>query len=121
MNANIPKSYHSLPKSQQDKLKEYAKQIAFTAAEEQLNKDLRIMLDIYIKMVCMVLHDSFDFDEDDLMMFLGNHRRPFAKQRKLAMKDEQLKYLNGRMAEIFKENGFPQKFFDDMLGEVDCE
>lgn len=30
----------------------------------------------------------------------------------------QVEYLNGRMAEIFKKNGFPQQFFDGMLGEV---
>lgn len=32
----------------------------------------------------------------------------------------QLEYLNKRMAEIFRKDGFPQEFFDKMLGEVEA-
>lgn len=31
----------------------------------------------------------------------------------------QIEYLDQRMAEIFKKNGFPKDFFDKMLGAVD--
>lgn len=120
MKARIPKEYHSLPKRQQDKLIQCAKDIAKEAAEEQLNKDMRLMLDLYMKMVCTILHDAFGFGEQRLTLFLGNHKRMFDQQLKLAKDNTQIEYLNKRMAEIFKKDGFPQKFFDDLLGEVEA-
>lgn len=45
----------------------------------------------------------------------------FARQFKLVERDEQLKYLNGRMAEIFKKDGFPQDFVDEILGKVEVK
>lgn len=119
MKARIPKEYHKLPKHQQDKLIQCAKDIAKEAAEEQLNKDMRLMLDLYMKMVCTILHDAFGFGEQRLTLFLGNHKRLFDQQLKLAKDNTQIAYLNKRMAEIFKKDGFPQKFFDDILGEVE--
>lgn len=50
---------------------------------------------------------------------IGNHKRLFMRQAKLVSRGEQLQYLDKRMAEIFLKDGFPQKFIDDMLGEVE--
>ncbi len=121
MKARIPKCWNSLPQSERDKVTQLAKDIALEAAEKQLNKDMRIMLDLYIKMVCVVLHDAFGFGERRLTRFLGNHKRLFARQTRMVKDDTQVKYLNERMAQIFKKDGFPQKFFDDMLGEVETD
>lgn len=121
MKAKIPKCWNSLPQSERDKVTQLAKDIALEAAEKQLNKDMRIMLDLYIKMVCVVLHDAFGFGERRLTRFLGNHKRLFARQTRMVKDDTQVKYLNERMAQIFKKDGFPQKFFDDMLGEVETD
>ena len=51
--------------------------------------------------------------------FIGNHKRVFARQNKLVTRGEQIGYLNTRMAEIFKKDGFPQQFIDDIVGEVE--
>ena len=80
---------------------------------------MRIMLDLYIKMVCMVLHDAFGFGESRLTRFIGNHRRLFVQQYKLVDKGEQIKYLDKRMAEIFKKDGFPKEFLDNLIGTVE--
>ena len=117
MKANTPKAWQSLPQSQRNKIEEYARSIAV----EQIEKDGRIMLDLYIKMVCLTLHDAFGFGEKRLNMFLGNHRRLFLRQRKMVQNDTQIAYLNERMEQIFKRDGFPQKFFDDMLGAIEVE
>lgn len=119
MKANIPKPYERLPKTQKERIEAHARNLALVAAREATERDARIMLDIYIKMVCLTLHDGFGFGEKRLTVFLGNHRRLFQRQRKLVKNGTQLEYLDKRMAEIFKKNGFPQKFFDDMLGEVE--
>lgn len=109
-----PRAYLSLSQKERDRISEYVVELA----REQIEKDGRVMLDLYIKMVCVVLHDAFGFGEKRLTMFLGNHKRLFYRQQRMVKDGSQVEYLNGRMAEIFKKNGFPQQFFDGMLGEV---
>ena len=119
MKVKIPKAYKQLHYDDQQDLKKFTQDVALEAAEKMLERDARIMLDIYMKMACVMLHDMPDgWGEKRLRMFLGNHKRVFARQFKLVERGEQLKYLNGRMAEIFKKDGFPQDFLDDLLGEV---
>jgi ribosomal protein S10 len=121
MKARIRKPWDKLSSNDQDKLKAFAKEIAIEAAERQIEIDGRIMLDIYMKMACLVLHDAFGFGEKRLRLYIGNHKRLFSRQVKLVQRGEQLEYLNGRMAEIFRKDGFPQKFIDDLLGEVEVK
>jgi hypothetical protein len=115
MKANVPRAWENLPHAQRKRIEEYALKIA----REQNEKDGRIMLDLYIKMVCVTLHDAFGFGEKRLTMFIGNHRRLFKRQCRMVQDNTQIEYLNQRMAEIFKKNGFPQHFFDEMLGAVE--
>ncbi|MBO7250822.1 MAG: hypothetical protein J6V42_06070 [Clostridia bacterium] len=114
MKIKTPRSYLTLPPKERDKISEWIVELA----KEQLEKDSRVMLDLYIKMVCVVLHDAFGFGEKRLTMFLGNHKRLFYRQHKKCLDGSQVEYLNQRMKEIFKKGGFPQEFFDNMLGEV---
>ena len=115
MRANTPRSWQSLPAAQRQKIEEHARSVA----REIVERDMRAMLDQYIKMVCMTLHDAFGFGERRLTYFLGCHKRLFYRQRRMVRDGTQLGYLNARMAEIFKRDGFPQGFFDGMLGPVE--
>ena len=119
MKVRVPKPWRELSPRDQEKLKAFTREVALEAAEKQIEIDGRIMLDIYIKMACLVLHDAFGFGEKRLTMYIGNHKRLFMRQAKLVSRGEQLQYLDKRMAEIFSKNGFPQKFIDDLLGEVE--
>ncbi len=118
MKVRVPKPWNKLSTADQEKLKAFTREVALEAAEKQIEIDGRIMLDIYIKMACLVLHDAFGFGEKRLTMYIGNHKRLFMRQAKLVSRGEQLQYLDKRMAEIFSKDGFPQKFIDDMLGET---
>ena len=117
LKARIPKAWDELKPSDWDKLKEFAKAIAFEAAEDQFKKDMRRAFDSYIKMACVVLHDAMGYSEEELLLFLGNHRRTFARQARRVREDAQIEYLNNRMVEIFPKGGFPQDFFDNMFEE----
>lgn len=119
MKARIPKAYRDLTPKAKEQLKAYIVEVATDAARQQEEHDCRVIFDIYMKMVCCVLHDGFGFGEERLTTFIGNHRRLFARQSRLVDKGEQLEYLNKRMSEIFKKNGFPQEFIDNILGEVE--
>jgi hypothetical protein len=114
MKARMSKPWERLPQSQKEVIAGEMQKLLM----KQEEKDMRIMLDLYIKMACVTLHDAFGFGEKRLNMFLGNHKRLFHRQSKMVKDGTQVEYLNRRMAEIFKKNGFPQGFFDNMLGEI---
>lgn len=114
MKARLPKSWDRLPQSQKEVIADSMKKML----TEQEDRDMRIILDLYIKMACLVLHKAFGFGEKRLGMFLGNHKRLFRIQHKRVVDGTQLAYLNEEMAKIFRKNGFPQDFFDKMIGEV---
>lgn len=119
MKARIPREYESLSPKQKERLKQYCIEVATNAAMKQEEHDCRVILDLYMKMVCCILHDAFGFGEKRLTYFIGNHKRLFYRQNRLVSKGQQLEYLNKRMSEIFKKDGFPQEFMDDLLGAVD--
>ena len=119
MKARTPKAYENLPKQQQEAIKQYIVEVATEAAKKQEEHDCRLILDIYMKMVCCVLHDAFGFGEKRLNYFIGNHKRLLARQNRLVEKGVQLEYLDKRMTEIFKKDGFPQEFIDSVIGEVE--
>lgn len=119
MKARIPKAYRDLTPKAKAQLQDYIVEIATEAAKKQEENDCRIILETYIKMVCCVLHDAFGFGEERLTLFIGNHKRLFARQSRLVSKGEQLEYLDARMREIFKKNGFPQDFLNSLIGEIE--
>lgn len=119
MKARVPKAYQDLSPRQKEQLKDYIVEVATEAAKKQEEHDCKVILDLYIKMVCCVLHDAFGFGEKRLMMFIGNHRRLFMHQSRLVDKGQQLYYLDRRMSEIFKKDGFPQEFINSLIGEVE--
>ena len=122
MKVKIPKSYKQLSHTDQQDLKKFTQDVALEASEKMLERNARIMLEIYMKMVCVMLHDMPNgFGEKRLRVFLAGHKRVFARHFRLVERGEQLQYLNKRMDEIFKKDGFPQNFVDDLLGEVDVE
>lgn len=122
MKVKVPKSYKQLSHTDQQDLKKFTQDVALEAAEKMLERNARIMLEIYMKMVCVMLHDMPNgYGEKRLRVFLAGHKRVFARQFRLVERGEQLQYLNKRMDEIFKKDGFPQNFIDDLLGEVDVE
>lgn len=119
MKARIPREYESLSPKQQERLNEYLVEVATKAAMKQEEHDCRIILDLYMKMVCCVLHDAFGFGEKRLTYFIANHRRLFDRQNRLVDKGQQQEYLSKRMSEIFKKDGYPQDFIDELIGRID--
>ena len=73
------------------------------------------MLDIYLKMSCMVLHEAFGFGEERLNRYLGNYRRLFRKHAKLVKNGEQIEFIDSKMRKIFRKKGYPDEFFKTMI------
>lgn len=121
MKARVPREYNQLPLAQRKRIVEYCKSTAYQAAKETTERDGRIILDLYIKMVCKTLHDTFGFGEKRLYLFLGNHKRLFKEQAAMVKAGTQLEHLNGEMSKIFRRSGFPDSFFEEILGPVEKE
>lgn len=114
MNVRPNKAWDQLSPAQKRKIEG----VALEMAKEQLEKDGRVMIDLYIKMVCKTLHDVFGFGEKRLYLFLGNHKKLFFDQAKMVEEGTQLEYLDREMAKIFRKSGYPKRYFDKFLGEV---
>ena len=117
MNARVPKEWNELSKSAQRKLAEFC----ISLINEQEKRDMRIVLELIIKMICCLLYDTEGFDETKLFLFVGNFKMVFNEQQKLVSKGEQRKFLDGRMEKIFPTLGFPQDFLDSLIGVADAE
>jgi hypothetical protein len=107
MKAIMPKSWDRLPKSQKDKIAD--------VMEEQMEKQMVVILDAFLKMSCSVLHDGFGFGQDRLMCYLGNYYAVFEKHCKLVKDGTQFEVLNEEMRKIFKRSGYPDEFFKSMI------
>lgn len=119
MKVRVPREYKSLSGAQREKIEAYCRGVALEAARETTERDGRIMLDLYIKMVCLTLHEVFGFGEKRLLLFLAQHKMLFRQQRKKVQDGSQVAFLNAEMSKIFRKSGFPQDYFDKMLGPVD--
>lgn len=108
MKARVPKE---LTPGQRRRTEEWAKSVALDEIEHRG----RVMLDIFIKMICMDLHDTFQWEEEQLMLLLGSLRGLFLQQQKLVKEGKQIEYLNKRMSEIFKKGGYPDDYFARMF------
>lgn len=113
MKAVIPRDFKRLKPSDQKKL--------LDLADQQVTKNCTIMLDIYLKMSCLVLHDAFGFGEKRLNCYLGNYRRLFKKHAKLVKNGEQIEYLDSKIRKIFRKNGYPDEFFRTVVAEWDID
>lgn len=107
MKANLPRSWHRLPPSERQRI--------LDAADEQMNRNVNIILDIYLKMSCQVLHEAFGFGEKRLNMYLGNYRRIFRENRRNVRDGVQIYELDRKMRKIFRKSGYPDHFFKAMI------
>lgn len=83
--------------------------------EEQENRDVMVVLDMYLKMSCSVLHDAFGWGEKRCYMYLGNFARIFRNARRDVRLGCQNENIDREMRKIFKKSGYPDEFFRSMF------
>ena len=113
MKARIPKSYTNLPKRE--------KKAIDNLVESEINRILSeeevVLFTQYTKMLCIVLHDYFGFGEDRLCRVIGCFRMLHRKFRKVKTASEVNSALDKEMERIFKKNGFPQNYVENLQRE----
>ena len=115
MKARAPRQWESLSKGDKKIVCDYC----LSVLQEAEDKDMRIMLELFIKMNCALIHDLFGFGEKRLNLYIGNFQMMFREQARLVSKGKQLESLDKRMKKIFRKKGFPQEFVDGIIGKVD--
>jgi hypothetical protein len=115
MKARTPKEWNDLSPRSQKIVSDYCVKLL----NDQEEKDMRIVVERLIKMFCCLLHDTQGYGEKRLTLLVGNLQTIFNEQSRLVSQGEQVKWLDERMEKIFKKNGFPQSFIDNLLGPKD--
>ena len=110
MEVRLPKSWHSLPQSEKDKIneamtKEVVKQVCHEQA--QLQK-------IWLQMACIVLNRNFGFGKKRLLIFLGVWREMYRINTKLGNEAGQTAYLTAELNRIFGKDGYPYEYIDKL-------
>ncbi|MBQ9760120.1 MAG: hypothetical protein IJW16_02095 [Clostridia bacterium] len=91
------------------------------AYDRQLEQNMNVMLDIFLKMSCAVLHDSRGMTEEELYAYLGNYRQLFRRHQNMVRAGTQLEELDRKMREIFPASGYPDDFFKSMIHSWEVE
>lgn len=115
MKARTPKEWNDLSPRSQKIVSDYCVKLL----NEQEEKDMRIVVERLVKMFCGLLHDTEGYGEKRLTMLIGNFQMVFKEQSRFVSQGEQVKRLDEKMEKIFRKNGFPQSFIDNLLGPKD--
>lgn len=114
MKCNLPKSFNQLPKAEQNAIQE--------ALNEQLShlvdKEEAEVQEIWIKLACILLHETYGFGEKRLMQFIAAWNRIYNRNERLKTKSEQTAWLDAEMAKCFPKCGFPQSRIDHLKEKV---
>jgi hypothetical protein len=115
MKCNLPKSWHQLPQSEKDLIHaEFNKQLNYLIDKEEAE-----VQEIWIKLACMLLRDTFSFDEEHLLQFIAAWDRVYRKNARTQTQSDQKEWLDAEMAKCFPETGFPQMRIDRLKEKVD--
>ena len=91
-----PNSFLNLPNSEKRLINEYFNKVLNEEVDKSNAQFQRLML----KVTCCILHESFNWNEEEIMMFLGNwgrevriNRRDIAKKCVEQHLDERLSFM----------------------------
>lgn len=115
MKCNLPRSYHQLPQSEKDLIQaEFDKQLNYLIDKEEAE-----VQDIWIKLACMLLHDTYGFGEKRLLRFIAAWDRVYRRNERMQTQSEQKAWLDAEMAKCFPKTGFPQFRIDRLKEKID--
>lgn len=114
MKAKIPKAYENLPQSERDKIVTLVQETVRDLANKQVDEDEANLQIVWMKLCCILLHDTFGFGESRLNQFVGNWKRIYRKNAKLGNKQAQDAWFAEELAKCFPKSGFPADFVEKL-------
>ena len=106
MKARLPKSWDRLPPSEKLKIAE-VKQQEIYAEQAKVQK-------IWLMLQCVVNHDYMGMSEEECLLALANWHEVYRLNQKHKTEEEQMAWLESKMRDIFKVNGYPYKYIDKL-------
>lgn len=110
MKARVPRSFTSLPKSQQELLV----QMMNETLEKRLAEQEVEVQKIYMKLCCILLNKCFGFGEKRLYMFLGNWKGIYRWNSRFPDAKTQSEELDKEIHRIFRKSGYPEQFINSL-------
>jgi inosine/xanthosine triphosphate pyrophosphatase family protein len=109
MKCNLPKSWLSLPQKEKKVITDLMQQ----TVNDTIDREEDLIQKCWLQWACIILHDDMGLDVDQLMMFLGNWKKMYRKNRTFKDDKEQQQYLDERLNKIFTD-GFPFDFVNSL-------
>lgn len=109
MKARLPKSWDQLPQRE----KQIIADLMAQKVSDTIDVEEDIIQKIWLQWACIVLHEAFGFGKDRCMMFLGNWKKMYRKNRTFKNNQEQMQYVEAKIKKIFKDD-YPQDFIDSL-------
>lgn len=110
MKANMPRSWWNLPVSERESLKKVLSDQVY----EIVNKEEAELQEVWIKLACILLHETFGFGETRLLRFIARWDRVYRKNARNIDKADQTAWLEAEMRKCFPRGGFPQERIDHL-------
>lgn len=82
------------------------------AFAEQEDRDLMQVLDQLLKMSCLILARGFEFNEEQLTLYLSNYRRVWNSYMNDHKRGIQTEKLDAQAAALFPSGGYPDYIFE---------
>lgn len=111
LNARIPVSYQNLPRKEQQAIADIITEEVVRLVDQNSYE----MLDMFLKLMCIKLHDHFNFTEDELILFVGNVKNALRWNKRLIDEGTQKLTINQRISEIFSDRKYPQDWVDKLF------
>lgn len=114
MKCNLPRSWDQLPKAEKELIQaEFNKQL-----NHLIDKEEAEVQEIWIKLACILLHETFGFGEERLCRFIAAWNKIYRRNARLQTKAEQTAWLDSEMKKCFPKFDFPQNRIDSLKEKV---
>lgn len=110
MKAKMPTSWWRLPIQERESLKKVLSDHCY----ELVNQEEAELQEIWIKLSCILLHETFGFGEKRLLRFISRWDRVYRRNARNKNKTAQTEWLALEMSKCFPKGGFPQERIDYM-------
>ena len=105
MKARLPKSWEMLPQREKKIITDLMQQ----TVNDTIDREEDLIQKIWLQWACIVLNETFGFGKDEGMLFLGNWKRMYRKNRAFKDDIEQQKFLDEKIEKIFNGD-YPTDF-----------
>lgn len=102
--------WSKLPRWEKDLIEKVKLEEAYELADSQLSETQ----EIWLKLNCIIMHDYFELDEEQLLESLVAWKRMYRINERIESKAKQKIWLESEMKRCFPTCGFPKVIVDSM-------